>query len=401
MKFFYTILSLSAPFFCMAQVQSSSVLSSIPINSEQKLHQPAFIPQKHFSSPSTQSVVSFVIDHDSSDAFAWNTASKRYLWKMNMNNVKKDSSFRYCVVAFDSLYDVYNTTGYKYSNVTSVTIDSIFAFIGQENNSGLNDTLRVKIVSVDANGYPTTTVLWSKDSIIPFNKSLSQGNQWNYVSVLAWNPAFTLVGAKKFAVRLEFLGSKLDTTAFLAALHPRMGACGANPNALLADVTYFSKIKNGNNNFFANSFTYWSQYDTLLPTPSAGNIYYECNGNTTFEAGVDGVNYVQNIDVFARVTINTTDGVNEYPSANGLKLMGAYPNPAHDFTTIRCRIDAPTNISVDVFDLMGRVVAHSSEKLTAGNHDLKISLKEVASGNYYYTVRTEGAQLTSKFVVIK
>lgn len=93
-------------------------------------------------------------------------------------------------------------------------------------------------------------------------------------------------------------------------------------------------------------------------------------------------------------------GVNEY-SANGLSLLGAYPNPAKDFTSLQYRIDKPGTVAVTVFDLTGRVILNSSETLTAGTHDIKISLKDLSAGNYYYTVKTEGSQLTSKFAVTK
>jgi len=93
-------------------------------------------------------------------------------------------------------------------------------------------------------------------------------------------------------------------------------------------------------------------------------------------------------------------GVNEY-SANGLSLLGAFPNPASDFTNISYRLNEPSNVSVKVFDLTGRVIEKSSENLSAGNHNIKVSLKNLSAGNYYYTIKTEKAQLTSKFVVIK
>lgn len=93
-------------------------------------------------------------------------------------------------------------------------------------------------------------------------------------------------------------------------------------------------------------------------------------------------------------------GVQEY-STKGLSLLGAYPNPTVDFTSLKYRTDAPGLVSIEVFDLTGRVILQSSETLSAGTHDIKISLKDVVSGNYYYTVRTNGVQLTSKFAVSK
>jgi hypothetical protein len=107
------------------------------------------------------------------------------------------------------------------------------------------------------------------------------------------------------------------------------------------------------------------------------------------------------LDLLIRPVVVIAAGINELPSMNGLTLMGASPNPANDFTNIQYHIDAPGLVSVEIFDLSGRVIQNTSEKLSAGNHEIKVSLKDIAAGNYYYTVKTEGANLTSKFVVTK
>lgn len=91
-------------------------------------------------------------------------------------------------------------------------------------------------------------------------------------------------------------------------------------------------------------------------------------------------------------------GVNEY-SSNGLSLLGAYPNPASDYTNISYRLDESSTIAISVFDLTGKEILNSSERLSAGIHEIKIPLKDVAAGNYYYTIKTEKSQLTSKFIV--
>lgn len=108
-----------------------------------------------------------------------------------------------------------------------------------------------------------------------------------------------------------------------------------------------------------------------------------------------------NLDLVILPIADVGAGINEYPSSNGLTLMGAYPNPANDFTNIRYNIKEQTNVSIEVFDLNGRVILNSSEQFSAGTHDIKISLKDISVGNYYYTIKTGDAQLTSKFVVAK
>ena len=111
---------------------------------------------------------------------------------------------------------------------------------------------------------------------------------------------------------------------------------------------------------------------------------------------VSGVN--TDISILAVGDVNTS--VNEY-SSNGLSLLSACPNPANDFTNLRYRLDEPSTVSVEVFDLTGRVIEKSSDHLSAGNHEIKVSVKNFSAGNYYYTIKTDKSQLTSKFIVTK
>lgn len=108
-----------------------------------------------------------------------------------------------------------------------------------------------------------------------------------------------------------------------------------------------------------------------------------------------------NLELCIFPVVNTTNGITEFPSSMGLTLMGSYPNPAKDQTTIRYNIANSTSVAVTVFDLTGRVISQTSEKLTAGTHELKVDLKNIPSGNYYYSVKTDETRLTSEFSVVK
>lgn len=108
-----------------------------------------------------------------------------------------------------------------------------------------------------------------------------------------------------------------------------------------------------------------------------------------------------NVDVLVLPVVDNQLGVNELASSKGLTLKGAYPNPATSFTAIRFETQSASDVSLQVFDLSGKVIEAKTEKLSAGNHEWKVSLENVAEGNYYYTIKTGEAQLTSKFVVTK
>jgi hypothetical protein len=107
------------------------------------------------------------------------------------------------------------------------------------------------------------------------------------------------------------------------------------------------------------------------------------------------------LEVFIVPIIDNTTGAEEIASSNGLMLKGAFPNPAIDVTNIKYSISEASNVSVTVFDLTGKIIYASSENKSAGNHEVKISLKNISAGNYYYTIKTDKATLTSKFIVEK
>lgn len=107
------------------------------------------------------------------------------------------------------------------------------------------------------------------------------------------------------------------------------------------------------------------------------------------------------IDMFIVPVVDNTTGMGEIASNNGLTLKGAFPSPATDVTNIMYGISEASNVSVTVFDLTGKTIYTSSENKGAGNHEVKLSLKNIPAGNYYYTVKTNNAKLTSKFSVVK
>ena len=98
--------------------------------------------------------------------------------------------------------------------------------------------------------------------------------------------------------------------------------------------------------------------------------------------------------------IGTVTGIQEYGNGS-LSLLGAYPNPTQDQTTIRFNLKNTSLVSIDVFDLSGRIISQSTETFGAGNHEYKIEQGNLSSGNYYYTVTSNDAKLTSEFSVVK
>ncbi len=78
-----------------------------------------------------------------------------------------------------------------------------------------------------------------------------------------------------------------------------------------------------------------------------------------------------------------------------------YPNPAEDLTQISIRLDALSDITVTVTDVMGKEVYRETKtQLPPGNHHVTLSVSAVAAGLYTYTV-TDGSHAVSKKMMVQ
>lgn len=408
MKHLYTLLGILV--FCLPAITPSFAQEHFRKNiSEAEFFKPLNVPERPKSNltHSGRAPFTFFLDYATADENAWNEGSNSYIWSFN-TSLDTNQGRKYFVVAFDSVCYAGkdNNIGFPYSTISKLTIDSVFAQIGQQNKSGKDDTLRLKVVAVDTNGYPTDSILWSRDSIIKASSPLSKGNNWLQPALLKWKCGYEVPKAPhKFAIRLEYFGNSKDLCGFIASFEPNMSTCkDTTLKPPLADSTHFSKIlRPGMRPFFSNSFALWNPYKSsgILPTSTGGDIYYDCDTSKSNTKG-DGKNYIQNIWLFPKVTFESSYDVLVPEYSMGLTLKGSYPNPAQEFTIIRYNVMEASAVSVQVYNLMGQPVQQSlAEKVSAGNHEMKISTKDFPAGNYFYTVKTEQTQLTGRFAVIK
>lgn len=74
-----------------------------------------------------------------------------------------------------------------------------------------------------------------------------------------------------------------------------------------------------------------------------------------------------------------------------------YPNPIADHFTLKFALEAPENLSIELFDLNGKCVKHfyREQYYEAGEHHQTLFLgQEVPSGNYIFTISSGGKPLT-------
>ena len=84
------------------------------------------------------------------------------------------------------------------------------------------------------------------------------------------------------------------------------------------------------------------------------------------------------------------------------KLETNYPNPFNPSTTIIYEIAKVTEVSLKVFDILGREVAELvNEKKNAGNYRVDFNASNLPSGVYFYRINTQEFSDSKKMILLK
>ncbi len=103
---------------------------------------------------------------------------------------------------------------------------------------------------------------------------------------------------------------------------------------------------------------------------------------------------------------NISNNANNIPRT--FKLHQNYPNPFNPTTNIKYEIPRDANVSIKIYDLLGREVFNINEYKTAGNYEVMFDGSNLASGLYFYSLEASpstssgrGYFETKKMVLIK
>mgnify|MGYP002622029981 CR=1 FL=1 len=308
---------------------------------------------------------------------------QRFIWRMNTT----DSTSRInAVVAFDSIYDAGTFTTYVPGvDYTTIRIDSIFAVIGHENNSGIDDTIRFKVIALNGSGYPQpTNVLYSKE--IYTNVSLSSSGNYLTSALISDAPGLSMASTQRFGILMEYDGAKVDTFGLLAGFHH-----AGSPSGNCSYVAYASDFFGNRSNSYGATHQFASY--GLLPTSTGADIYYDCDQSGSFNAG-DSRSYTQNWNIWLHVTLDPNVGINELAKES---RVSAFPNPSKDVVTFKFSNVEPNTV-LNLIDVSGKVVR--TEVVNGSSHLMNIS--ELVAGTYYYTLIGENTiSNTGKLIISK
>jgi hypothetical protein len=98
------------------------------------------------------------------------------------------------------------------------------------------------------------------------------------------------------------------------------------------------------------------------------------------------------ITTYYRLKINDLDNKSSYSKVISLSPKGkgltakAFPNPAHDVLTVDIEVEKKSDVTIELRDILGRLVWQSKAENTEGSLSLPIPLTGIANGNYFLKV---------------
>jgi len=88
--------------------------------------------------------------------------------------------------------------------------------------------------------------------------------------------------------------------------------------------------------------------------------------------------------------------------SSGINSISMYPNPARANANFDVNINQSANVSVKVYDMIGReVYMQNAGRLNAGKHTFTVNTDNLTNGIYMYQVMVGDEQRTGKFNIAK
>jgi hypothetical protein len=106
-------------------------------------------------------------------------------------------------------------------------------------------------------------------------------------------------------------------------------------------------------------------------------------------------------DVMIKVMAITHTGINEEITPKSFSLSQNYPNPFNAQTNIRFTLVRPSDVSINIYNIVGQLVTNISGHYNAGANQVNWNASEVSSGVYFYRINVGSSTETRKMVLLK
>lgn len=124
-----------------------------------------------------------------------------------------------------------------------------------------------------------------------------------------------------------------------------------------------------------------------------------------YGAGADGPSFVTTsptVFYIAPIKVQLPNSIGDGVSLNSFELGQNYPNPFNPTTSINFTLAERSNVSLKVFDVLGReVMTLVNSTKDAGNHNVSFDAGDLASGLYIYTIKAGNFTSSKKMMLMK
>ena len=108
-----------------------------------------------------------------------------------------------------------------------------------------------------------------------------------------------------------------------------------------------------------------------------------------------------NFEIVDMIVANSSERVNVI-APTAFSLSAAYPNPFNPTTSMTLAVPEAGNVSVQVYNIMGQVVATlASGHMDASTYTLTWDASDASSGMYFVKAEAAGNVTTQKLVLMK
>jgi len=129
------------------------------------------------------------------------------------------------------------------------------------------------------------------------------------------------------------------------------------------------------------------------------------DGPTSFNGTNPTAPATRNQQIYRKITISGPDGISNISGEvpHNFSLEQNYPNPFNPSTTIRFAVPKSTNVTIEVFDIAGRLVRTlaNNEFVTPGVKEVSFDASQLSSGIYFYTLKAANFTETKKMILVK
>jgi hypothetical protein len=138
-----------------------------------------------------------------------------------------------------------------------------------------------------------------------------------------------------------------------------------------------------------------------LANTSDGKVYYHYQADETPGLALDDEHpYQLNRIILGEITKPELVGTGSNLTSNAFAVHQNFPNPVKGTTQFAIELKGRTQVSVEVYNLMGqKVITDNRGYMNTGQHLIQLDMNSYAPGMYFYTVKAGNETVTRKMIV--